>query len=103
MKIRKGFVSNSSSSSFIISGNIEQDKMVVSLDLSKFGTLIKTKEQLKEYYIKEWGEYDEDDRRVEQQLELLAKGQAIFCGYMENELLGILDYVEGDLNVHYDY
>jgi hypothetical protein len=103
MKFRKGFVSNSSSSSFIITGNIETDKMVVSVDISSFGTLIKTKEQLEAYYMSEYDEYHEEDKHIQKLLAVLESGKSIFCGRVDNDMVSVLDYLDGDLDVDVDY
>ena len=58
MKTRTGFVSNSSSSSFVIGSKTPKVKIVVELDLEEFcEKSIKTKEELIEYYISEVDAY----------------------------------------------
>lgn len=54
MKVRNGFVSNSSSSSFIISTDQEEVKINIEVDLTKFiKATIKTKEELDKYLLEE--------------------------------------------------
>ncbi len=57
MKVRSGFVSNSSSSSFILGLRGDDAKVTISIeiDLSKYGELIETKEQLERYVLDEYG------------------------------------------------
>jgi hypothetical protein len=102
-KIRKGFVSNSSSSSFVITGDIQTDKMVVTIDLSDFGTLCKTEEDIRKYYEDQWGEYDPEDYRVAANLELIQEGKAVFLGQIDNNMVEVLDYLDGDFEVEVDY
>ena len=55
MKIRNGFVSNSSSSSFIVAVDNEEDtkvKVSVDVDLKDYGTVIRNIEELDEYFKK---------------------------------------------------
>lgn len=58
MKTRTGFISNSSSSSFIVGLKNGQTKITISIevDLKKYSTkTIKTKEELDEYFIDQYG------------------------------------------------
>ena len=57
MKIRRGFVSNSSSSSFVVAiGDKSEVTLTIKADLSRFAdTEIETVEQLERYMIAEWG------------------------------------------------
>ena len=85
MKIRNGFVSNSSSSSFIVSGNKEEDFIInVPIDLRKFGRVF-TKENIKdflEYANKEI--YMEEDSLVKA-IEKLANGKIILAANVSND------------------
>lgn len=58
MKIRNGFISNSSSSSFIIGVKNGETKITIPIevDLKKYGKVIKTKEELAEYFVDRYGE-----------------------------------------------
>lgn len=70
MKIRNGFVSNSSSSSFIVAGESEADlknlKIEIKVDLSNYGTIIKSKLELDEWFK---DEYCYTDYTIEEFLE----------------------------------
>jgi len=57
MKIRCGFVSNSSSSSFVVAiGDKSEVTLTIKADLSRFADVtISTIEELDEYIIDEWG------------------------------------------------
>lgn len=55
MKIRNGFVSNSSSSSFVVAVDGEtRVKLTIDVDLSKHGKVLRTIEELDALYLKEW-------------------------------------------------
>lgn len=65
MKIRNGFVSNSSSSSFIVAGDkefLQNGKLSIEIDITKYGTMISTVKELDEYFIGQhiWIKDDED-------------------------------------------
>ena len=74
MKIRSGFVSNSSSSSFIITGKGEA-KINIEVDVTEFGQVLKTKEDLDTYYI--------EDCELENIEELKAYSNYSFTNYTE--------------------
>ena len=91
MKIRNGFVSNSSSSSFIIAAKDEPLKVVMEVDLNSFSDKITTKQEL-EYKIKSTYGWDkatlkeifEDDEWLEENyikaLEAIEAGKIIYWG-----------------------
>jgi hypothetical protein len=56
MKVRNGFVSNSSSSSFIISTNADTPKLTLTISLdSIISTICTTKEQVDKFFLEEYG------------------------------------------------
>lgn len=83
MKIRKGFVSNSSSSSFVVIGEKE----------IKFKYLCKTIEDLRKYYIDYYGEEDFKEycpENFEKYKKLIEEGKVLLmgsCGYGGEEYL----------------
>jgi hypothetical protein len=89
MKIRNGFVSNSSSSSFIISSK-EKPEMVMKIDVSKISEYeVHNKKELDRYFEENNDYYDsledylEDDYNKEQYRELLnelKEGNTIYIG-----------------------
>lgn len=95
MKLRSGFVSNSSSSSFIVS--VKGGKPIVTLqvevDLSKYGEEISTKKQLIEYFEDYHGldseekilaeEYTSDNYRT--MLSEIEKGNVVIVGSFSSE------------------
>jgi hypothetical protein len=96
MKTRQGFVSNSSSSSFIISTNKgEKPKITIEIDIENYSTEIRNKEDLDKYFIGEYGYGDtleeifEDDYNLKEGYESclleLEKGKYIYLGTVSNE------------------
>ena len=62
MKTRTGFISNSSSTSFIV--GIEDNTEVelrIKIDLANYGDVIATKEELDEYFRDKYWKYDDDE------------------------------------------
>ena len=53
MKVRNGFVSNSSSSSFIVTGKSPKITVQLDVDLSKYGKVINDKKDLEKEF-KDW-------------------------------------------------
>lgn len=60
MKIRNGFVSNSSSSSFIVAAEKDKTDIIISIsvDLETYGEILDSKEKLDDYFQSEWGRDD---------------------------------------------
>lgn len=118
MKIRKCFVSNSSSSSFIISVNSENEKVTVELDLIEFfknvggygdnalRCVLKTKEDVEKYIlqysefdtIKEFLKndnqyYDDEKEQYHNMIEKINEGKIIFVlsvGYDQTDLFSMV-------------
>jgi len=102
MKIRNGFVSNSSSSSFIVAVDDvdEQAKVTVTIevDILKYvDTTIRTKKELDDFYLSEYGwnnqtleEILEDHGNYmregyEKSLEAIGRGKVVMIGSFTNE------------------
>jgi len=95
MKIRQGFVSNSSSSSFVVSLDNEKSckvKITLEVDLAKYGDKIKTKDDLYTY-IRDNYCYDEEEsienfinkdsyggKTCKKMLEAIQKGRVVVAG-----------------------
>jgi len=92
MKTRSGFVSNSSSSSFIVAldGNKTEVELKVKVDLAALGDIVTTEADLRDRFIEEWGEeeLEEDEwvkERYEKCLEAIKKGKTIIIGSVCND------------------
>ena len=76
-KIRQGFISNSSSSSFILS-QYKEDRLIIKLDLTDSCTTITTVEELNEKVFKYWDPEDlKDNIDYKIAKEELARGKII--------------------------
>lgn len=96
MKLRSGFVSNSSSSSFIVTGDeITPEKLVISIDISKMGHMIRNEDDIEDYVY--------GDRKKKEVRELLAAGKSVFFGDIDNNLSEALTYIDSSLEADVDY
>jgi len=93
MKIRKGFVSNSSSSSFVLSADCKLEDIEITIPLKLTDiveTVIKTKEELDKYLFEEQ-EYNINkfDKTVyDSYIEQLKLGRILLMGTVSNEYEG---------------
>ena len=87
MKIRSGFISNSSSSSFIVATTGEA-KVKIEIDLKKYGTVCRTEEEVVAFFNDEWGDVEEEPA-LKEQLDVCIKeinqGKEIIYGRVSNE------------------
>jgi len=85
MKTREGFISNSSSTSFIV-GVKENTKidLHIKVDLADYGDVITTKEELDEYYNDRYWQYDEDEEYWKEEynkcLAVIEAGEKLIIG-----------------------
>jgi len=100
MKQRNGFVSNSSSSSFIVAlekGQSTKVKITLEVDLADFADnkIIKTPKALKKFIL-EWHGYEtiedyfadygeEEEKQYNRCLEVLSQGKTLLMGSVSNE------------------
>jgi hypothetical protein len=92
MKIRKGFVSNSSSSSFIISSK-KKPVMTIEIELDELSTEITNKEELDDYFtrldyydtIEEMLEEEGNKEQYDMALAELAIGDTIYAGDVSSD------------------
>lgn len=105
MKIREGFVSNSSSSSFIVASN-KEPKVFVEINLADISEKIYTKEQLDDYFVHYFYFYLEEnnieniitdpDFEIEiyqKCLEEVNKGNIVYIGDVSSFDIGIGSYI----------
>ena len=102
MKIRTGFVSNSSSTSFAVSSKNEDDaKITISfeIDLSKYASyILKTKEEVNKYYMecRDYRDFNDIEKFIKESdeifikeykdcIEEIEKGNVILVGCFSNE------------------
>ena len=91
MKIRTGFVSNSSSSSFVISvkkGGDAKFKLALVYDARENGHTIRTEEELKSYAREEWYEWETDEHSVERfnaWLKEIKAGREVIICHVSND------------------
>ena len=114
MKIRNGFVRNSSSSSFIVASNGDELKIKITKDISDLVThTIKTKEDIIKYFEEERLEFNDysnaqfqtvheyinqmERKLYEKCMDAIAQGKTIFMGDCSNDESSIssLIYYEG--------
>ncbi len=86
MKIRSGFVSNSSSSSFIVAANKENTNIKITLetDLKKYGKVLTTEQEVKDYFIYEYGD-DYDNVAYNSCLSAIKEGKIIIIGSFDSD------------------
>jgi hypothetical protein len=89
MKIRLNFVSNSSTSSFIVAvpKNSKADlKVAISVDLSRYAEeILSSKEDLDKYTKGNYTKYSEDFSDYNKFLDLIKSGKSIYIGSFSNE------------------
>ena len=91
MKTRTGFVSNSSSSSFIVAvDSVDKAEMTVKINLAELGKVLRTEQEVKNCFKDYWSEEDlEDDGWVKDKLNLciaaIKQGKIIIFGDVSNE------------------
>lgn len=90
MKIRNGFVSNSSSSSFVVAttGNT-QFQITIDVDLKEYvDHTIKNEEELKKIFINDYGYREEDlknDKEYQKCLNAIKNGKTILLGHFSDD------------------
>jgi hypothetical protein len=103
-KIRRGFVSNSSSSSFIIAGDPNNLKLTVTLDLEELiDDEISNKEELDEAFLDRWDYYEtieellKDSENLSESyyecLGFIKMGKKVYFGSMSSDDEGVSSYV----------
>ncbi len=93
MKIRNGFVSNSSSSSFIVAVDADKSanvEVAVKVNLADFGDVLKTEQEVHNAFNEYWGkeELEEDDwvgAKYRKAIAAIKAGKVIVFGQVSNE------------------
>ena len=95
MKVRNGFVSNSSSSSFIVAAKSEKDlktKITLEVDLMEYvKDSVSTVEELDDYYMEEYGrvpvkaDKDEEWKNYSAAVKAIGKGNVVFFGAFHSD------------------
>lgn len=85
MKTRTGFISNSSSTSFIVGVKDNTEiELHIKVDLANYGDVVTTKKELDEYYNDRYWKYDEDEKYWKEEydkcLAVLAAGKKLIIG-----------------------
>ena len=115
MKKRAGFVSNSSSSSFIIYGKSNADEDFVTVKLRKkaiFSNSIHTIEELEKHYLALYGVRDQTIKEVlededlteeyEKYSEIIKEGQTIFTAEPNNSEAEMFETLLDGSDLNYD-
>lgn len=95
MKLRNGFVSNSSSSSFIVAvkGKNAKATMTIEIDLEDYGDTLLTKEEVLEYFKNYYGHDSEEEilaekykaKHYKEMLKEIESGNRIILGEFSDE------------------
>lgn len=96
MKTRTGFISNSSSTSFIV--GVEDSTKIelhIKVDLADYGDVIETEEALKGYYQERYWKYGDDDDYITKEYE---KGLAVIRAGKKLVIGNFSDDSEDDLS-----
>ena len=90
MKERIGFVSNSSSSSFIVASKVNRATIIVPMEIKwpELGDEIRDRQELKRYftdrYDSGWDEYEDILEWYTQCLKAIDKGHTIYAGFFDS-------------------
>lgn len=90
MKTRSGFVSNSSSTSFIVGiGDSTEVELHIKINLANYGDVIETKERLDQYFQDSFWQYDEDEECWKEEydkcLAIIESGKKLIIGTFSDD------------------